>query len=1085
MASPDKNKMYLTDNPINSEEEDSFGHAEYVDSLSETILNVDPPWHIGIFGEWGSGKSSIIKLLDNRIQEGAEFENILCIEFDAWAHAEDSVRTELLLELDQKIGQKTNSGESDGVLGEDEITGRLYDVQEEEEISEPDGVKQRIKGVWQENPVLTTIFVLLGVAAVLLENEGYSTQASVVVTGLLLPVLGYILKQLDTVARTIQRKFLYPRKEWTGAYQRIFNSIIEEADAEKVVISVDNLDRCESQTAYEVLVSLKTFLENDRCIYLIPCDDKALESHLNAINQDDYFGNTRNEREFLRKFFQTHIRIPPFQTEYVEEYAQEQNQELKKSFDEETIDIVANAHFENPRRIKHSINRLVSLRSIAREREAEEILSPGRITDNTPFLAKVSVLEEDFPEFYNELLEDPYLLEDVHSYFNNDIHDSDEERRIESKIDADDRGESRLEAFLRSTRRVTAQNIRPFLSLAEQPYSSGLDSSDEIMRYLKTGHTSKLQEQIEDIRQREKSFVKYCNVIGNELQSYKSSGRDQPMYSIVDSLIAVFGKLEEDEQTEVAKVVAPQLITDPGRDFINNLDPGALFPVMVRMPEHASKNLFSRFAIRTGQEDDSESKILEAFINHAEEIPENAVRKFSYSVSGLRDEELQQYLAQLAESEPARENLVTQEIIKSSVSLVELDNSNNEYSNTESYTQFDDLADMETRSSYVKKLLTLRDDHNGNQLNQSLADHLSDIETGITASVADDLLEYIQKFIENQKTQDIELARSCMRFYHSFSEETSSEFGQWITELFQQWNQQDIQEIFEFMVDTDVPVFRTEEQADALLNRVPNHVNDEDFVVDEVIPCIPTEFNPKIASKAKALIRINNNTRHQELGLAIVENRSDRLEESFGPIIEECGRQVNKENNSNVKKKLLMPVAQRFSELDGPEQENFINQMENLLRGNAGDYETYRDLWTEFEKEADSDRQDAVAGDVLDELDQRIGSQHPEHLTPLFDVLESIPDGVDKNRGSQLLERLSDRLTDNLNPNQQTAVIEQIAGFNNFYGREEQIVDRLENILMNMNNNNVQNASKDLLKQIEETETVDSERLKTLREAEL
>jgi predicted KAP-like P-loop ATPase len=71
--------MYLTDNPIESEEDDSFGHLEYVDILAEIILNVNPPWHVGIFGEWGSGKSSIINLLYNRIREEHEFKNIVVL----------------------------------------------------------------------------------------------------------------------------------------------------------------------------------------------------------------------------------------------------------------------------------------------------------------------------------------------------------------------------------------------------------------------------------------------------------------------------------------------------------------------------------------------------------------------------------------------------------------------------------------------------------------------------------------------------------------------------------------------------------------------------------------------------------------------------------------------------------------------------------------------------------------------------------------------------------------------------------------------------------------------------------------------
>ncbi|WP_081605212.1 KAP family P-loop NTPase fold protein [Haloferax gibbonsii] len=574
MTSSDERRMYLTDNPIKSEEDDSFGHIEYVDTLSEIIHNVTPPWHVGIFGEWGSGKSSIINLLYNRIRDNEEFENVLCIQFDAWAHAEDSIRTELLLELDQKIGEAVNGEGSEGILGEDEITGRLYDVQEEEEISKQGNPVDVIKNFWNDSPLLAISFIAIAGAAALLEYGGYSAVASVFVTGLLLPILGYVLQQLDTVAQTIQRKFLYPRKEWTGAYQRIFDSIIQETEAEKVIITVDNLDRCESSTVYDVLVSLKTFLEDERCIYLIPCDDEALESHLKAINEDDFFGDTRNEREFLRKFFQTHLRIPPFQKEDVEKYAHEQNEELSDTLDEEAVDIIVNAYFENPRRIKHAINRLVTLRSIARERENGGILTEGRITSDMPFLAKISIIEEEYPEFHKQLVEDPYLLDDINSYFKKELTDDEKEKRVEDilEVDENEPKESRLKSFLSSTQRVTTANIRPFLNLSDQSYSSGLEDFDEVMRFLKTGQQSELLDRIKDIREKGGSFDQYCDAIDDELQTYQSISRDQPMYAIINSLVNVFDRLEEEEQNEVSRVVGRYLTREPGRQFLKYLD---------------------------------------------------------------------------------------------------------------------------------------------------------------------------------------------------------------------------------------------------------------------------------------------------------------------------------------------------------------------------------------------------------------------------------------------------------------------------------------------------------------------------------
>lgn len=249
---PENEDLYLADRAITSETDDEFGHKEYADSLERILRNANPPWHIGIFGEWGSGKTSIIRMLYNRLRAKEEFEDTVFVEFDAWSHAEGSIRTELLLELDERIGKEVNGEESDGILGEDEITGRLYDVEEEEEVSRPANPKEVIVNFWEDSPILTISFVVIAGAAVLLQYLGQSTLASVAVTGLLLPILGYILQQLDTVAQTIQKKFLHPRKEWSGAYQRIFEDIIEKSNAETIVISIDNLDRCESSTVYDV-----------------------------------------------------------------------------------------------------------------------------------------------------------------------------------------------------------------------------------------------------------------------------------------------------------------------------------------------------------------------------------------------------------------------------------------------------------------------------------------------------------------------------------------------------------------------------------------------------------------------------------------------------------------------------------------------------------------------------------------------------------------------------------------------------------------------------------------------------------------
>jgi len=78
-------KLYISDDPISRIEDDMFHHNIYADLLFKIIRDVKPPWNIGLFGRWGSGKTSIIKMLIKKIdKECVSGEKITYFEFDAW-----------------------------------------------------------------------------------------------------------------------------------------------------------------------------------------------------------------------------------------------------------------------------------------------------------------------------------------------------------------------------------------------------------------------------------------------------------------------------------------------------------------------------------------------------------------------------------------------------------------------------------------------------------------------------------------------------------------------------------------------------------------------------------------------------------------------------------------------------------------------------------------------------------------------------------------------------------------------------------------------------------------------------------------
>ncbi|WP_336327600.1 KAP family P-loop NTPase fold protein [Halovenus sp. HT40] len=1086
---PENEDLFLEDRAITSEEDDEFGHKEYADSLERILRNANPPWHIGIFGEWGSGKTSIIRMLYNRLREKKEFEDTVFVEFDAWSHAEGSIRTELLLELDERIGKEVYGDDSDGILGEDEITGRLYDVEEEEDVSKPSNPKEVIVNFWEDSPILAISFVVIAGAAVLLQYIGQSTLASVAVTGLLLPILGYILQQLDTVAQTIQRKFLHPRKEWSGAYQRIFEDIIEESNAETIVISIDNLDRCESSTVYDVLVSLKTFMENDNCIYLIPCDDKALESHIKSIDKGEYFEEGKNEREFLRKFFQTHIRIPPFLPEDIEEYTEKENQRLTNPFEEEALDVLTNAYIDNPRRIKHALNRLSTLRVLAEEVEETGGLTEGRITDNIPFLAKVSILEEEYPDFYGTLSENPRLLEDINDYFRDQLSDSDDRNRIENILKPNDDSEkngdqeSRLEAFLRSTRRIQVENPDPFLNLSEPSYATSLTDVDAFLQNLRTGQEEDVRKELEQVD----DYGPYVDAIESTVQEYTTKRREQPLFGTIDTTIAVFDEFNQRSQGRLIQLLGEYLTVEPGKGFLIDLDPSTLFPIIIQMRESDSTSLLEEYAVLVGDGKELRENILEAFVENAEDIPPSVARKVSSQISSLDDEVFKNALTTIESSEKAKNRFIFTETLKRAVSMIELQDNKNEFTDTEYYTLFDDVASKGARGDYVTHLLEQRQDYSSNQeqqVDQELAVLLLDTQGGILQSSGKEVFDTLREIVEGRGNQQpIDLVEVCFHFYDSFPRKIQQEFHSWIDDLLKQWNANNKEQLFVLSEDYEVPILESEVGVNAILSQIPNPVDNEDFVKNTVVPAIPEEFNQQLHEKVKSLIK-NNNNNYSRLGIDIFTEYAGRFEPVWGEVIEICGNQANRENNVNRKERYLEAGSEIFSKLDGPEQENYLGQIDNLLSGNQNEYQLYRDLWNKIASDVDADRKETVAEDVRDELAQAFSrNQNPGQLDALIEVMSSITGYLTEDNGQQFMDRISNQLKqNNLNDGQKARVLGHISEFDEFFGKEDVILDRVEIVLKQSNHNNVEQKAEELLNKFEEIGEADQARIDQIRE---
>lgn len=103
---------YIDDTPIQSAENDLLNRSNFSNTLAEAIINLPPSEQsiiIGIIGKWGYGKSSILNMVEEYINQKSMIitERPLIFRFNPWYFPEqtnliESFFSELILFLKEK-----------------------------------------------------------------------------------------------------------------------------------------------------------------------------------------------------------------------------------------------------------------------------------------------------------------------------------------------------------------------------------------------------------------------------------------------------------------------------------------------------------------------------------------------------------------------------------------------------------------------------------------------------------------------------------------------------------------------------------------------------------------------------------------------------------------------------------------------------------------------------------------------------------------------------------------------------------------------------------------------------------------------
>jgi len=398
----DKVPSILHDRPA---EEDTLGFAPYRDTLVEIVAGPEThtPLTIGIFGTWGAGKTSLMSMVKAHIDERG-LPRYRTVWFNAWKYnKEEALWRALILRVLDALRPR----QEDGTLyAEEELRQEQQDM-----VHDLDRLEESLYRMveWQElgRWTLDWAKALRGTA------EGAAEIALAFVPGGL-PLVNLLKgtakaitgKDQQAVAEAFRRQVQSYRREqlrsleqFEGQFRALLDRYVVRREG-RLIVFVDDLDRCLPEKTIEVLEAIKLFLDVPGCVFLLGIDHEAVQEAV----QTRYQGEVKG-RQYLEKIIQLPFLLPPIDAADMRDFVEP----LVSDFDPCCADVFALGLAPNPRQVKRTVNVFLLVWKLSRQKLPQAI-QPVR-------LAKVVVIQHSHPDLYALLCEVPRYLRELEAHF--------------------------------------------------------------------------------------------------------------------------------------------------------------------------------------------------------------------------------------------------------------------------------------------------------------------------------------------------------------------------------------------------------------------------------------------------------------------------------------------------------------------------------------------------------------------------------------------------------------------------------------------------------------------------------------------
>jgi formylglycine-generating enzyme required for sulfatase activity len=394
---------------------DALDFQPYVDALGEILThpNTHTPLTLGIFGSWGSGKTSLMQMLKNKVAGGAEqtaTPSHRTVWFNAWKYNhEEALWRALLLALLDDLEQLLKADPPPAVKDEPEPEKLLDMLREalyrETAWTEKGGLRPDWSQALTAGAGLAFNLILSGVGLGLAKDAVVEAQKAF---GKGEPVgqVGKLIQAFRKEELIHYQAQLRSLEQFQRNFHRLVATLLRrpEGAPRRLVVFVDDLDRCLPRKALQVLEAIKLFLDVPGCVFVLGLDPEAIEEAVRTRYKAEV-----KAHDYLDKIIQLPFTLPPLEAEPMRAYVQSLAPTLP---DPRCAEVFALGLTPNPRQVKRTLNIFLLLSRLVEKR-------PALAADIKPVrLAKMVAIQNAHRDLYDLLrLRSTGYLRDLEAFF--------------------------------------------------------------------------------------------------------------------------------------------------------------------------------------------------------------------------------------------------------------------------------------------------------------------------------------------------------------------------------------------------------------------------------------------------------------------------------------------------------------------------------------------------------------------------------------------------------------------------------------------------------------------------------------------